>query len=146
MAEEVDLDRFCKVVFVLPVPRAVGVDPNVQEMIGRVEAERGPQPRLFEVHVPAEELPLATPVDVDRVRRAALVDHQPPSVPLGFLVSPAASLELGDRQAAAARPANRRPLGDPEDRSPPGLLDHRRGHRAKDLPRPDEAEDHLIEG
>jgi hypothetical protein len=38
--EQSDLDGFREMVFVFPAPASVGVDPDVEQMVGRVEAER----------------------------------------------------------------------------------------------------------
>ena len=116
-------------------------------MVGRVEAEGGLAPRFFEVHVPAEVLASTSPVDVDGVRGTPLVEHQPASVPVSFLVSPIAFLELGDSHARApARPPDRRAGSDPENDSRRRALDHRRRNRAEDPPGPDEPKKHLIGG
>lgn len=46
-----------KLVLVLPVPRAVGLDDDIQHLIEVVEADARASHRLFQVHVPALELP-----------------------------------------------------------------------------------------
>jgi hypothetical protein len=144
--EEPDLDRFREVVLVLPAPGPVGVDPDVQEMVGRVESESGLSPRFLEVHVPAEELAVTSPLHVDRMRCTALVEHEPASVPVSFLVSPAARKNLGDGHPRPARPPHRRAGSDPENGSRGRVLDDRRGDRAEDPPGPHEPKEHLIGG
>src|SRR5512133_280421 len=116
-------------------------------MVGRVETERRLPPRVFEVHVPAEKLAVTSPVHVHGVRRTPLVEHQPASVPVSFLVSPITFLELGDSHARApARPPDRRAGSDPENGSRRRMLDHYRRYRAENPPGPDKPKEHLIWG
>src|SRR5204862_3012175 len=96
-------------VFVLPAPAPVGIDPDVEQVVRRVESAGACTPRILEVDVPPEELALATPLDVDRVRSAALEDQQPASVPLRFLVDPLTLLELSNRHPLPAWPPDSSP-------------------------------------
>jgi hypothetical protein len=52
--EEPELDGLRELVLVLPAPAPVAVDPDVEQVVGRIEAEWALSPRLLEVHVPAD--------------------------------------------------------------------------------------------
>src|SRR6266540_6631781 len=51
-AEEADLHGLREVIIVLPVPCSVRLDPDVQEVVGRVESVRALAPRILEIDVP----------------------------------------------------------------------------------------------
>ena len=111
------LDPGLQLLVVLPVPRAVRFDHDVELEILRVEADRAAPERLLDVHVPAGKLaPRALPEDPDGVHLAGLLQLQDtvpaPRVPAaprdaGRRRSPPAGTGAGRLRACRARAGRR---------------------------------------
>src|SRR6266545_2636920 len=71
LREDAEHLRLGEVALVLPAPRSVGIDDDVERLVARVEDPRTLAQRLLEVHVPAAKAPLLVPKKLDGVRVTA---------------------------------------------------------------------------
>src|SRR5262245_49119296 len=67
LREQAARDHLCEVVLVLPRPGTVRLDDDVEPVVGRVEQGASDDERRLQVHVPACQLPVEVPPDLDRV-------------------------------------------------------------------------------